>query len=69
MTFWQFASESPFLTFFAVYMITETIYRCTVWLCRSWNIRKHGWPPPHCDADGDPIKDDDEREELQEDKP
>jgi len=23
---------------------------------RHWNIRKHGYPPPHCDADGDPIK-------------
>ena len=20
---------------------------------RHWNIRKHGWPPEHCDADGD----------------
>ncbi len=20
---------------------------------RHWNIRKHGYPPPHCDADGD----------------
>lgn len=20
---------------------------------RHWNIRKHGWPPVHCDADGD----------------
>jgi hypothetical protein len=22
------------------------------WL-RSRNIKHHGWPPPHCDADGD----------------
>lgn len=21
---------------------------------RHWNIRKHGYPPEHCDADGDP---------------
>jgi len=20
---------------------------------RHWNIRKHGYPPSHCDADGD----------------
>ena len=20
---------------------------------RHWNIREHGYPPPHCDADGD----------------
>lgn len=23
---------------------------------RHWNIRKWGYPPAHCDADGDPIK-------------
>ena len=22
---------------------------------RHFNIRKHGWPPAHLDADGDPI--------------
>lgn len=22
---------------------------------RHWNIRIHGYPPPHCDADGDFI--------------
>ncbi len=22
-------------------------------ILRVINIRKHGWPPPHCDADGD----------------
>lgn len=26
---------------------------------RHWNIRKHGYPPSHCDADGDFKKDDD----------
>ena len=56
MTAWQFASDSPLLAFCIVYMITRTIYQCVVWLCRSLNIRKHGWPPPHCDADGDPIE-------------
>jgi len=23
---------------------------------RHFNIRKHGYPPAHCDADGDPIE-------------
>ena len=23
---------------------------------RHFNIRKHGYPPPHCDADGDPTQ-------------
>ena len=40
------------------------IFRCWNRLMRMLNIRKHGWPPPHCDADGDfppvPEKDDDE---------
>jgi len=22
-------------------------------IIRGYNIRKHGWPPEHCDADGD----------------
>jgi hypothetical protein len=22
---------------------------------RHWNIRKHGYPPVHCDADGDQL--------------
>lgn len=26
---------------------------------RHWNIWKHGYPPPHCDADGD-FKQEDE---------
>lgn len=25
---------------------------------RHWNIRKHGYPPEHCDADGDFEKED-----------
>ncbi len=25
---------------------------------RHWNIRKHGYPPSHCDADGDYIETD-----------
>lgn len=28
---------------------------------RHWNIRKHGYPPAHCDADGD-FKDSDKAE-------
>lgn len=29
---------------------------------RHWNIRKHGYPPPHCDADGDFKKEKDEED-------
>ena len=34
----------------------------TRWV-RSRNIARHGWPPPHCDADGDsytPDRDEDD---------
>lgn len=24
-------------------------------LLRSFTLRKHGYPPPHCDADGDGV--------------
>ena len=24
---------------------------------KHWNIRKHGYPPEHCDADGDQLED------------
>jgi len=27
---------------------------------RHFNIRKHGYPPIHCDADGDGVEKDDE---------
>ena len=50
-------SDSPILT-----CLIEGIASC---IFRVWNrgmrilsIRKHGWPPAHCDADGDfPQKD------------
>ena len=28
---------------------------------RHWNIRKHGYPPEHCDADGD-FKEEDNKD-------
>ena len=53
MTIFQFMSESPLLTFFMFYMLTATAFRCWNCFMRHLNIRKHGWPPAHCDADGD----------------
>lgn len=53
MSAYQFMSDSPWLTFFLAYLaawLTFKIYNCTV---RHLNIRKHGWPPAHLDADGD----------------
>jgi len=50
-------SESPYLTFFLAVIVAEVIIRVAVNLpnriLRHWNIRKHGYPPAYCDADGD----------------
>jgi len=53
MTALQFMSESPFLTFFLALMVTNMLFRMWNRMLRCLNIRKHGWPPIHCDADGD----------------
>ena len=63
MDIFTFMSESPVLTFFLAVGAGEVIVRIIVNLpnrvLRHWNIRKHGYPPAHCDADGDfkPEKD------------
>ena len=53
----KFASDNPWLTFFLAVLAAEVIIRVVVNLpnriLRHWNIHKHGYPPPHCDADGD----------------
>lgn len=53
MTFFQFASDHyivAFLMFYVAFNVTgNTINR----IMRHWNIHKHGYPPAHCDADGD----------------
>jgi len=49
----------PFLTFLLVLIIATAVKFIINRLLRHMNIRKHGWPPEHCDADGD-LKDTDE---------
>jgi hypothetical protein len=57
MNAWQFANESPILTAFMVWVVCEMVYKvifhCWNRMMRMLNVRKQGWPPPHCDADGD----------------
>lgn len=56
----KWMAESPFLTFFlacvlagvAKYALHEMVWLITQPM-RVMNIRKHGWPPEHLDADGD----------------
>ena len=49
----EFANSSPWLTFFmvffALYFPFDTLQR----YLRHLDIKEHGWPPVHCDADGD----------------
>jgi len=55
--FFAFAGSSPWLTFFLFLICGEVVIRICVNLpdrmLRHWNIHKHGYPPMHCDADGD----------------
>lgn len=57
MNLYEFMSQSPWLTFFLALIISEGVVRLCLFLpnriMRHWNIHKHGYPPPHCDADGD----------------
>jgi hypothetical protein len=63
MTALQFMSESPFLTFFLAFMVANMLLKMWQILMRSLNIRLHGWPPPHCDADGDFKPEPEEKED------
>lgn len=57
MDIYQFMSGSPYLTFFLALIGGEVVVHVLVNLpnriLRHWNIRKHGYPPAHRDADGD----------------
>ncbi len=61
MNIYQFMSESPALTFFLALIVAESIVRIIIGLpkiiLKYLNIRKHGYPPVHCDADGDFLED------------
>ena len=52
MNVFEFMSNSPVLSFLIAMAIAYTIVRVVQLGCRSMNIRKHGWPPAHVDADG-----------------
>lgn len=71
MNLFEFMSDSPWLAFFlavlCVQLLWKSVYACVNGLnriVRHFNIRKCGWPPAHCDADGDAVEDSDKAEEL-----
>ena len=57
MNIFQFMSDSPYLSFFLAIIAASAIHTIFAYTInrplRHMNIRKHGWPPEHCDADGD----------------
>ena len=53
MTLFQFMNDHPFISLFMLWAICELIFKSWNRFMRHLNIRKHGWPPAHCDADGD----------------
>jgi hypothetical protein len=60
----QFALEHPWMFFFlalAVIVSATEILHAVLFslpnrLIRSRNIQAKGWPPAHCDADGDAME-------------
>ncbi len=53
MNVFEFMSDSPWLSFLIVYLLTYLIFQIINRALRTINIHKHGYPPEHCDADGD----------------
>ena len=43
---------------FLLYLPFNFAFRCWNRWLRSRNIKEQGWPPPHCDADGDFFSED-----------
>jgi hypothetical protein len=60
LIFRSFWSYFGFLILFI--MVTQTITFIWNRFWRHFNIRKHGYPPPHCDADGDFKKENEDGE-------
>lgn len=63
----ELITESPFLLFLLFFLAClliglayEVLFRLPNRIIRGMNIRKNGWPPAHCDADGDFRKDKDD---------
>jgi hypothetical protein len=53
--FWKF-----FGCLILLAMCLNFVFRVWNRFWRHWSIRKHGYPPAHCDADGDFEKEDKE---------
>lgn len=55
-SFWNFLGFLIIL-----YLILHYMFISWNRFLRHLNIRKHGYPPPHCDSDGDHVKTEDNK--------
>lgn len=53
MNAYQFMSSNPWLAFFLAAILAALVSNILGRFMRHLDISKHGWPPAHCDADGD----------------
>lgn len=64
---YQLIDGNPVWTFIALIVLVLCVTKVVVFVVsvpllawsrflRHLNVRNHGWPPPHCDADGDPVE-------------
>ena len=57
MSYFDFMAQNPLvgslLTIVIFALLCGTVFRMWNRALRCLNIRKHGYPPIHCDADGD----------------
>jgi hypothetical protein len=53
VTLLNFADEHYVVAFLMLWVICSSVLNLCNRIMRHWNIHKHGYPPPHCDADGD----------------
>jgi hypothetical protein len=47
------ALAHPWMTFFLLPLVISIPFRIVNRVIRHFNLRANGWPPPHCDADGE----------------
>lgn len=66
MNFWEFSSSNPWLavafiviTVICVDSVVKNVCIVLAFRVRHRTLREKGFPPPHCDADGDPINTED----------
>lgn len=49
MTILEFMSKSPFTSIVFCWLFCQTIFKTYQLTVRALLIRKHGWPPEHCE--------------------